>query len=76
MVFVSTTADEEAVKSRLLISKLVLEESAIGSLGVYVVESTVFKAEVAPIIELLVVKSKLLFSISTFGSTDWKVSAL
>ena len=76
MVFVSTAADEEAVKSRLLISKLVLEESAIGSLGVYVVESTVFKAEVAPIIELLVVKSKLLFSISTFGSTDWKVSAL
>ena len=64
------------MKSKLLISKLVVEESTIGSVGVYVVESTVFKAEVAPIMELLVVKSKLLFSISTFGSTDWKVSAL
>ena len=63
LVFVST-AGVEAVKSKLLISKLLL------------VESKLFKAEVAPIIELLVVKSKLLFSISTFGSTDWKVSGL
>ena len=63
LVFVST-AGVEAVKSILFISKLVL------------VVSKLFKAEVAPTIELFVVKSKLLFSISTFGSTDWKVSAL
>ena len=63
LVFVST-AGVEAVKSILFISKLVL------------VVSKLFKAEVAPTIELFAVKSKLLFSISTFGSTDWKVSAL
>ena len=58
---VVSTIGVEAVKSILFISKLVLVDS-------------IFKAEVAPTMELFVVKSKL-FASST-GSTDWKVSAL
>ena len=39
-----------------------------------VLVDSIFKAEVATTIELLVVKSKLF--VSSTGSTDWKVSAL
>ena len=59
----------------MLISKLALDESTIGSLVAKVLESILFKAEVEPIIELLAVKSKLLFSISTFGSAVRKAPA-
>ena len=85
LALVSTTG-VEAVKSILLTSKFVFVVSTAGSEGMKLVESKLFKAEVAPIAESVVVKSKVLvskagvevviFPKSTLGSTDWKVSAL
>ena len=74
------------VKASVLNAELVSTAGVVSAKLVFILKS--FKAEVAPTIELLEVKSKLLVLVSkagvvlviafksTFGSIDWKVSAL
>ena len=61
-----------AVKSPALNAEPVSTAGVVSPKLVFTLKS--FKAEVAPTIELLEVKSKLF--VSTLGSTDWKVLAL
>ena len=74
------------VKASVLKAELVSTAGVVSAKLVFILKS--FKAEVAPTIELLEVKSKLFVLVSkagvvlviafksTFGSIDWKVSAL